>query len=330
MQLFLRTVLVAAAPAALHASGGWIWEPSSEKAPPAWVESVRAQSGEAVDTFEFRIRPVFQPGKALAVTLFYQDGNGGIIRVLWSGATGDILLGDRLLEGVPMLNRRTLLVSEGEAAAGGRILVQSDAGSVRLKRVALDWVVPTAFYAADEASAPYVRLRDQEISKAETEGAPPEPRDDAVHARVVSALLHDAPVGLSEDPAFQAELAEMPDRVLWECEVANLSPGSPLCLWINNKMAGVVAVHQPDLWDPGWFRETDGTFRYAGWRKARFWVDPSLLSSGANNFQLDAPLGFGGGPSVRRVLLQAAFDRPVAAQAGAAPVSAETHPTPTP
>jgi len=330
MQLFLRAVLLAAAPAALHASGGWVWEPSSEKAPPAWVEPVRAQPGAAVDTFEFRIRPVLQPGKALAVTLFYQDGSGGILRVLWSGTTGDILLGDRLLEGVQMLNRRTLLVSEGEAAAGGRIMVQCDAGSVRLKRVALDWVVPTAFYAADEASAPYVRLRDQEIAKSETEGAPPEPRDDAVHARVVAALLQDAPVGLSEDPAFQAELAEMPDRVLWECEVANLAPGSPLCLWINNKMAGVVAVHQPDLWDPGWFREPDGTFRYAGWRKARFWVDPSLLSSGANIFQLDAPLGFGGGPSVRRVLLQAAFDRPTASPAGPVPASAESPTTPNP
>jgi len=291
------------------ASAAWVWDPAAEKALPAWVNSVRSTPGEAVEVHKFDIRGGLHPGKALAVSLYYQDGSSGLLRVLWSGPAGDILLADRLLEGVAMLNRRTLLVPEETVAFGGKIQIQCDAGSARLKRLSLDWVEPTAFYTTDEASAPYIRLRDLDIGKSEAEGAPPEPVEDRIQSRVTVALLQDAPLGISDDPAFQADLTVLPDRVLWECEVANLNPGSPLFLWINNQMAGEVSVEQPDLWDPGWFRdETSGAYRYAGWRKARFWADPALLVTGPNLFQLEAPLGFGGGPSVRRILIQAAYD----------------------
>lgn len=310
----------------LHAAGGWIWDPSATEAAPAWIESVQSESGSSVDTREFHVRPGQHPGKALAVTLFYQDGASGILRVIWSGMGGDVLLADSLLEGVDMLNRRTVMVTAEEATIGGRIVVHTDGGSGRLKRLAMDWVVPSAVYVSDEASAPYIRLRDQDIGRLEAEGAPPEPRDDQFHSRVTLAVLQDAPVGLAEDPAFQADLTVLPDRVLWECEVANLTPDSPLYLWINNRMAGAVSVAQPDLWDPGWFRDADGSYRYAGWRKARFWADPALLAAGGNLFQLDAPLGFGGGPSVRRVVLQAAYDRPV--DPAPVPAAASFHPQP--
>ncbi|MDX6766361.1 MAG: hypothetical protein SFU85_06185 [Candidatus Methylacidiphilales bacterium] len=302
-----------AAPPDLRATDPWVWDAGVPRVAPAWITSVQSTPGSTLDAFQFHVRPATRPGRALAVTAFYQDGTGGVLRVLWSGTGGgDLLLGDRLIEGVDMLNRRTLLIPAETAASGGAVVVQCDAGSARLKRLAFDWVAASAVYASDESRAPYVLLDERGIGRSEAEGAPPEPRDDALRSRVVAALLQDAPVALTEDPAFQAELVAIPDRVLWECEVANLDPGSPLLLWINNRMAGEVSVEFPDLWDPGWFREPDGRTRHAGWRKARAWVDRSLLHAGSNLFQLDAPLSFGGGPSVRRVFFQAAFDPPPA------------------
>lgn len=311
-----------------------VWNPGVAAPLPVWLEKVERTPGALLDDTVFHIRPAGQPGRALAITLYYEDG-AGLFRALWSSPQGDVQLSGALLEGMPILNRRTLLVGESEVAPGGRLVIQNDAGSPRLRRVAFQWVEPLALYADDGARAPHVRLGTRDVDHAEAAGTPPQPLGDAALGRVAASVLQEAPVSLEDLPAFQATLEAIPDRILWECEIADLAPDQPATLWINDFPAGTLAVQLPDLGDPSWFRDASGASRIAGWRTARLWIHPRLLQAGANVFQVDALSPEGPQPVLRRVRLQteyapvpSAAPAPTAAPAPVAPSTPGPGPAP--
>jgi|GEM_PF-3286815 len=311
---FFRVLAACLALAPGLPAASYLWNPSKPAPTPAWIAATQNAPGVMLDTWECRLLPPqgLLKGQSLAVVLYYQDGGSGVLRALWSGPSEEVILGDRLLEGAAMPNRRTLVIRAEEIEAGGTLAIQEDAGSGRFLRAKLHWVAPATLLAGNASGVPGLHLDGHYASVEEIQGAPPPLLGDAAQGRVSAAILQEAPIALAEDPAFAVEFSEIPRRVLVECEAGNLPPDAPLHLWINDTLVAAFQVELPDLWDDGWMEvgsasSPSGTAAvYAGWRKARAWVDPAYLAAGGSLLQVHAP-GAATGPVLRRLRIQAAF-----------------------
>ena len=88
---------------------------------------------------------------------------------------------------------------------------------------------------------------------------------------------------------YEFELDAAPLLAVCTFEVLNADPVEPIYLWANDRAVGPVAVHFPDLADPGYQgarRENEVQFHYAGWLRAQVVIRGSQLSAGRNKIVL--------------------------------------------
>lgn len=250
---------------------------------PSWVGQPTLEKGSTVQSWSIPLMAQ-SSGRALAVTVIYKDGSGGFLRVIWNGILKQMTLSDNLLEGVEILNRRTILLSQDDLKGDGRLVFQSDRNPLPIVKVILEWVDPASLYASKESVIPFLLTAHYSIGQGEASSAPIPASSDSWKGEILIAVLQDQAVPWDSQTAFSGNITKTGARSLLEMEVAGLLPEAQPSLWINNKFIGWLHVDVPDLWDPAWVNDSTN-LQYAGWRKAKILLPSDALNVGQNIFQ---------------------------------------------
>ena len=91
---------------------------------------------------------------------------------------------------------------------------------------------------------------------------------------------------------LEFELSTQPQLAVLSCEILNADPLYPLELTFNNQPVGPVAIHLPDLADPGFQGSArpynrDVRFQYTGWLRCQRVVPGSMLQAGLNRLEVE-------------------------------------------
>ncbi len=232
--------------------------------------------------------PEDQSHFALAITICFEDGNGGALRVLWKNPRADVLLCPDLLEGIKTSNQRTLLLDASLVGTGGLLTIESTDTAPPVTKVRCAWVVnENTLLEVGGPIPPLIIAGEKTVSASEFNGDRFAPSSDEVAGRVVRALLSEnieilSTAGLE----FQTAIETAPAFARLEFLVSAPSLVQPPALVCNGTPLGAVSITWPPLSDPGWISGDDGTWRYSGWLKASAILPTGLLITGDNSILL--------------------------------------------
>lgn len=277
------------------------------------------------------IRP--PPGQSrLAVTLLFDESQGGFARLIWQGPGRSVTICSNLYEGAAPLHARTLLLDRETLGGSGLLIFEATGTRPVLVRAELSWVEPLVLAASGWTSpglylAPSGKIFPADELHGQGKRAPlDEPR-----GKIMDAVLDAGPVRiLNNAPVrFVVPMAAAPSHARLEAQMAGLAPGEEPWLWINGRPLPAVAVELPTLDDAGyrWHAGSPG-LSYGGWRKVTALIPPGWLSAGENQLDWQCPQG-SAGMTVRHLRLQVSYDRAVAPLpplAGAPPVALASPP----
>ena len=313
-----------------------VWDAAAPMVPPAWFGPVQTAAGANMTVWRASIRP--PPGQSrLAVTLLFEETQGGFARLIWQGPGRAVTICGNLYEGAAPWHARTLLLDRETLAGHGQLVVEATGSRPVLARAELSWVEPLVLAASGWTPpglylAPSGKIFPAEELQAQGRRAP----QDEPKGRIIDAVLDAGPVKVEpQTPVrFLAPISVAPSHARLEAQVAGLGPAEEPILWVNGRAVPAVAVELPGLEDAG-YRWLAGPQRlaYGGWRKVAAHVPSGWLSAGENQLDWHCPVG-SSGMTLRQLRLQLSYDprgvSPAAPPAGVpAPVVSAWVPAPT-
>jgi len=294
---------------------GAVWDTAATLKPPAWFGPVQTAAGAGMTVWRAPIRP--PPGQSrLAVTLVFEETQGGFARLIWQGPGRSVTICGNLYEGAAPLHARTLLLDRQTLAGPGQLVIEATGTRPVLARAEFSWVEPLVL-AASGWTPPglYLSPTGRVIPADELHGQGPRAPLDEQRGRIIDAVVDAGPVKIRPQAPvrFVAPMATAPSQARLEAQVAGLGPGEEPVLWINGRPAAAVAVDLPALDDAGYRWLPGGTgLAYGGWRKVTVHVPPGWLGAGDNHLDWQSPAG-SSGLTLRHLRLQASYDRPAVA-----------------
>ena len=270
-------------------AAGWTCDFPTPAGPPAWLKIVPQQTdSNFLGRAEFEIAPA-DGGSDLLITFFYQETEGGFLRVFWNAGGCSTLLCQNLYEGIGkgLTNQRTLRLPGSWIRSGGIFSLQASQTDLKLSRIKWEWLTAQ--------TVPVSQALDTRIQAVDSNGKILT-ADDLTEEMVTDASdrwkdgIITAPVTqkveqIGEAVQFAVELDAVPLRARLEVQLAGLPLNHSLWLWVNGKMAGRITPPVPDLSDAGYQDATDGGTLYDGWRKGSILILPALLQPGLNTLQ---------------------------------------------
>ncbi|HEV3272853.1 MAG TPA: hypothetical protein VGZ93_11790 [Candidatus Methylacidiphilales bacterium] len=232
--------------------------------------------------------PILAPdtNASLLVTVYFQEKEGGFMRITWQGTQGAQVLSDNFYENIGMTNQRSLLISPATLMGDGTLIFQCGDSSLGIQRIKLEWlenkeslVSPKV---ADLLVAPEIGPT-QLVLNLNGVRIPTGPG--AWEGQTVTVPLTDEALRIEQGVEFSVELDKMPGTARLALKEAGLPLGRRLVVWINDQRAGTITPAVPDLLDDGFVASADGSTSYAGWRDGSFYVPVSLLKLGVNTLQ---------------------------------------------
>lgn len=300
-----------------------VWDATSPIPPPAWFGPVQTASGANMTVWRAPIRP--PPGSSrLAVTLVFEETQGGFARLIWQGPSRAVTVCGNLYEGAAPLNARTLLIDRETLGGSGQLVLEATGTRTVLARAELSWVEPLVL-AASGWTPPglYLSPSGKIFPADELHGQGRRAPLDEPRGKIIDAVLDAGPVKLlPQTPVrFVTAMSTPPSHARLEAQIAGLAPGEEPLLWMNGRSLSGVAVELPALDDAGyrWLGGAGG-LAYGGWRKLTVWVPPGWLVPGENQIDWHCPPG-STGLTLRHLRLQVNYDR-----AAPAPVTASPSP----
>jgi hypothetical protein len=288
-----------------------VWDAAASLPPPAWFGPVHSAAGAGMTVWRASIRP--PPGQSrLAVTLVFDETQGGFARLIWQGPARALTVCGNLYEGAAPLHARTLLLDRETLAGPGQLVVEATGTRPVLIRAELSWVEPLVL-AASGWTPPglYLSPSGRVIPVDELHGQGPRAPVDEQRGRIIDAVLDTGPVKIRPDAPvrFVAPISTAPSYARIEARIAGLGPGEEPTLWVNGRPAAAVAVDLPSLDDAGyrWLPGSAGPV-YGGWRKVTVHVPPGWLAPGENHLDWQCPPG-SAGMTIRHLRLQVSYDR---------------------
>jgi hypothetical protein len=272
------------------------------------------------------IRP--PPGHSrLAVTLVFEETQGGFARLIWQGPGRAVTICGNLYEGAAPLHARTLLLDRETLGGPGQLVLEATGTRPVLARAELSWVEPLVL-AASGWTPPglYLAPSGKIFPADELHGQGRRAPSDEPRGRILDAVLDAGPVRIQANTPvrFVAPLLVTPSHARLEAQVAGLGPDEEPFLWINGRPLAAVAVELPSLDDAGYRWRTGETgLSYGGWRKLAALVPPGWLVAGENQLDWQCPQG-STGMTVRHLRLQVSYDRTVSPPPGLATPAALT------
>lgn len=266
----------------------YLWSTGVSDTPPPWIRQLPPQAAMLGET-RFQIAMPPREELALAVTLFYQEQEGGFLRVLWGAAGVETALTMNLYEGIGLESRRTILLHPVQGAATANLILQSFDPSTRVSKIYFQWIQPTTVYQpTDENPIVLIDEYGDTFRREEAEGWPePLPQDTWKNGVTIAPLI-ERPERIEDGVAFLFELVQLPELARVELEISGLPPEWPCELWLNGLPAALLNIEVPSLTDPGYRRETStGLPIWTGWRKGSVLIPAELLQVGENEIILD-------------------------------------------
>ncbi len=276
---------------------------------PDWLEPIAAETrnveGVVTTTFRLRFVAIGDSGREIQFRLFFDDQKDRAPTVTaWSGAGVQRFEYGPLGEGLGLPTSETLTFPTAGVDFVD-ITVAGDGHNVRgvfLAILAPQQVQHALDFALTSELADAFNTLPPLITKA----------DDLSLFGRVKAVIDPAGLTLAPDAAIRGTwefpLEAPPLLAVVTFEVLNADTAAPLEVILNDRPLGPVAVHWPDLADPGFLGlsralERDLRFRYTGWLRAQKVIPGSALRAGLNS--LTVQLHPDAGPlAVRAVELQ--------------------------
>jgi hypothetical protein len=227
------------------------------------------------------------PTASLLVTVYFQEKEGGFMRIVWNGAQGAQVLSENFYENIGMANQRSLLISPASLIGDGVLVFQCGDSKLGIQRIKLEWLETKTSLVSPEILDTLVTPSSGVTQSAQdVSGAPTGLPSDAWQNQIVSVPLADQPVRIEQGVEFSIDLDKVPVVARLGFKEAGLSLGKHFVVWINEQRAGTVTPAVPDLKDAGFITNTDASTHYLGWRDGSFSVPTSLLKPGVNTVQL--------------------------------------------
>lgn len=240
-------------------------------------------------TFATLNLPVLTPPDSTAsllVTVFFQEKQGGFLRIIWKGTQGSQILSDNFYEDIGMSNQRSLLIPATTLIGDGTLSFQCGDANLGIQRIKLEWLQPqNALVSPDvigEIVAPAVGAPRTALAY---DGANSTTQSAAWQDDVVTVPLSDEPVRVEQGVEFSVDLDKVPGLARIALKETGLPMGQHLVVWINEKRAGTITPAVPDLLDDGFTTTIATTSDYVGWRDGSFYVPVALLKNGINTVQ---------------------------------------------
>lgn len=297
-----------------------VWDASAQTSPPPWFGPVQTAVGTNMTVWRAPIRP--PPGQSrLAVTLVFEETQGGFARLIWQGPGRAVTVCSNLYEGAAPLHARTLLLDRETLGGPGLLILEATGTSPALVRAELSWVEPLVL-AASGWTPPglYLAPSGKIFPADELHGQGKRAPLDEPKGKIMDAVLDAGPVKvLPQAPVrFVVPLAATPSHARLEAQVAGLNPNEEPLLWINGRALPAVAVDLPALDDAGYcWANGKSVLSYAGWRTLSAWVPRGWLSAGENQLDWHCQPG-STGMTLRHLRLQVSYDRAVSTPRGQA------------
>lgn len=86
--------------------------------------------------------PIFtpDPNASLLVTVYFQEKQGGFMRIIWQGTQDAQVLSDNFYEDIGMANQRSLLISPTTLVGDGVLTFQCGDSALGIQRIKLEWL----------------------------------------------------------------------------------------------------------------------------------------------------------------------------------------------
>jgi hypothetical protein len=254
------------------------------RALPAWI----GQPDTPPNIFATLNLPIVPPDatSSLLVTVYFQEKQGGFMRILWAGPQGAQTLADNFYEDIGMANQRSLLIAPETLLGNGTLSFQCGDSTLGIQRIKLEWLATR-----DSLVSPQVQDTLVTPSSGLTEpsltlsGTPIATVPGAWQNLIVTVPMTDAPVRIEQGVDFSVDLDEVPGTARIGLEETGLPLGKHLVVWVNQQRAGTASPTVPDLRDAGYLVDAKAVTNYVGWRDVSFSVPVSLLTAGVNAVQ---------------------------------------------
>lgn len=224
------------------------------------------------------------PNVSLLVTVFFQEKEGGFLRISWQGTQGGQLLSDNFYEGIGMSNQRSLLISPQTLAGDGTLSFQCGDANLSIQRVKLEWLENKDALISPLMKDLLVTSGTGTTQPAQNLDGQPKPAEAGTwQGQIVTVPVTGLPERIEQGVEFSVELDHVPMAARLALKEAGLPWGKRLIVWINEQRAGTITPKVPDLLDEGF--SADASSPYIGWRDGYFYAPVALLKEGLNTLE---------------------------------------------
>jgi len=306
---------------------------------PAWL----GQPETPTTIFATLNLPILTPDTtaSLLVTVYFQEKQGGFMRIAWEGTQGAQVLSDNFYEGIGMANQRSLLISPATLVGDGILTFQCGDSTLDIQRIKLEWLESKNGLVSPEVQDLLVTPATGPTQLAQSLNGQENPTGPgAWQDQLVTVPITDQALRIEQGVEFSVQLDNVPGSARLALKEAGLPLGKHLVVWINQQRAGTITPAVPDLLDEGFLTDENASTSYVGWRDGSFYVPVSVLKAGINTVQFsgedDAALTPGNaGPSdtgpesplaIKAIILQLNYP-PAQAKTGVLPPQLSSPPT---
>jgi hypothetical protein len=258
---------------------------AANQATPAWLGHPETPAA----SFATLNLPILapDPNASLLVTVYFQENQGGFMRISWLGTQGAQVLSQNFYEGIGMANQRSLLIAPSTLVGDGSLNFQCDGSTLGIQRIKLEWLEnKTALVSQavkDTLVTPAVGATQGELN---FNGVANPVEPGAWQDQLVTVPLLDSPLRVEQGVEFSVDLDKVPGAARLALQESGLPLGKHLVVWVNEKRAGSITPSVPDLQDDGFLTDASAATSYVGWRDGSFYVPVALLKEGINTLQL--------------------------------------------
>jgi hypothetical protein len=257
----------------------------ANRALPAWLAQPTIIGG----AFSSLNLPISTPDNtaSLLVTVYFQEKQGGFLRILWKNAQGTAeVLADNFYENIGMANQRSILISSSTITGDGTLTFLSSDPNSGISRLKLEWMETRDSLVSPEVQDLLVTSANGDTQPAGSlTGQAATPVQGAWQDQLVTVPMTDAPVRIEQGVDFSVDLDKVPVTARIGLEESGLPMGKRLVVWINEQRAGTITPSVPDLLDAGYAVNASASASYIGWRNASFYPPVALLKDGVNSVQ---------------------------------------------
>jgi len=232
------------------------------------------------------------PDAQLLVTVYFQEKEGGFLRVTWTGADGAHLLSDNFYEGIGMNNQRSLLVPAAMLQDKGTLSFQCGDTTLGIQRIKLEWLELKPGLVSPEIEDLLVTSATQPTQVEKDLDGWTKPVDPgAWRDKIVTVPITDQPQRVEQGVEFSVQLDSVPNAGRLTLKEAGLPWGKRLVVWINQHRSGTITPGVPTLEDSGYAAGKPDA--YVGWRDGAVFLPATGFQVGVNTVQFstedDAP-----------------------------------------